>query len=96
VLAHVHQLGRDQVEIVEKPLRGWSDKGAFADILRQLAVGGFKGAGVVPQAGKNVAGVPLLRVNREVRRERERSLVEPLRAERFVTKGPIAVTIGRA
>lgn len=66
------------MEIVEEPLGGRGDERAFADVLGQLPIGGFEGARVVAQARKDTAGVSLLRVNREVRRERERPLIEPL------------------
>jgi hypothetical protein len=38
--------------------------------------------------------MPLFWIDGEMRRQGERSLIEPLGAERFVAKGPIAVTIG--
>jgi hypothetical protein len=66
------------MEVVEEPLSGGRDEGAFADILRQLAIGGIERARVVAETGKNAAGVTLLRVDSQVRRERERPLIEPL------------------
>jgi hypothetical protein len=96
VLADIDELGRDQVEIVEEPLGRRRDEGAFADILGELAVSGVERPRVVTKPGKNAPGVALLRVDREMRRERKGSLIEPLRAQRFVAKGPIAVPIGLA
>jgi hypothetical protein len=62
-------------------------------VLGQRLVGLLQDAGVVAQARIDAAGVPPFRIDREIRRERERPLIEPLRAERFLAERLIAGTI---
>jgi len=78
------------VKVVEKPLRRRRDKRALPDILGQGTVGALQDAGVVPQARIDAAGVTALRIDREIRGEGERPLIEALRAERFLSKRLIA------
>ena len=93
VLADLDDLRRDQVEVVEEPLGGRRDEGAFADVLGQRAIGGLEDALVVAQPRIDAAGMAPARVDRETGGQGERPLIEPLGAQRFVTKWPIAVPI---
>jgi hypothetical protein len=62
--------------------------------MRERAVGRLEDPRVVTEARKDAARVALFGIDRQVRREGERPLLEPLRAERFVAKRLIAVPIG--
>jgi ATP-dependent Lhr-like helicase len=90
---NLDDLRRDQVEVVEEPLGGRRDVVAVPHVLGERLVGLLQDAGVVPQPRINAAGVPPLRIDREVRREGERPLIEALRAERFLAEGLVAGTI---
>jgi hypothetical protein len=86
-------LRRDQVKVVEKPFRGRRDVGALADVFGERLVGPLEDVRVVVQSRIDATGVPALRIDREVRRQGERPLIEALGAERFLTEGLIARTI---
>jgi hypothetical protein len=62
-------------------------------VLGERLVGLLQDASVVAQSRINAAGVAPLRIDREIRREGERPLVEALRAERFLAEGLVAGTI---
>jgi hypothetical protein len=91
VLAYLHELRRHQVKIVEEPLGRRRDEGAFADILREGAIRRFEDVLVVAQPRIDAPGMAPPRINRETGREGERPLIEPLGAQRFIAKWPIAV-----
>ena len=57
VFADFDQLRRNQVEVVEEPLGGGRDEGAFADIFGEGAIRGLEDALVVAQPRINAAGV---------------------------------------
>jgi hypothetical protein len=78
------------MEVVEEPLGGRGDERAVAHVFGQRAIGVREHALVVAQARVNTSRAAAPRIDREVGREGERSLFEPLRAERFFTKGLIA------
>jgi hypothetical protein len=81
------------MKVVEEPLGRGRDEGAVADVAGQRPIGGVQDAGVVAQPRKDAAGMAALRIERVMGREGERSLVEPLGAQRFVTKGLFAVEV---
>jgi hypothetical protein len=81
------------MEIIEKPLGGGRDEHAIPHVAGKRAVGGIKYARVVAQARKDAAGMPPLRAEGVMRCEGERPLIEPLGAQRFVTKGLFAVEV---
>ena len=87
MLADVPDLRRHQVEVVEQPFRRGGDELPGPDIVGQRAVRVAQHAGVVVEAGKDVAGAaPRARVDGEARGERERALFQPLDAEQLVAK----------
>jgi hypothetical protein len=90
ILADFDDLRGDQVEIVEEPLRSGRDEGAVPNILSERPIGVGQNAPVVAQARIDVPCVAAARIDREVGRERERALFEPLRAQRFFAKRLIA------
>ena len=96
VLANFDELRRDQVKVVEEPLGRRRDEGAFAHILGERAIRRFEDALVVAQPRIDAAGVPPPRIDRETGRQGERPLIEPLGAQRFVAKWPIAFPNSRA
>ena len=81
------------MEIVEEPLRRGRDERAFADVAGERAIGGVEDARVVAQPRIDAARVAALRIDRVMRREGERPLIEPLGAERFVAEGLFAVEV---
>jgi hypothetical protein len=86
MLANLHDLGRDQVVVVEKPLRGRRDELALVDVFGQGLVRVAQDAGVVTQPRIDAAGAPPLRIDGETRRQGERPLLEPFGAEQLVTE----------
>ena len=87
MLADVPDLRRDQVEVVEQPFRRGGDELPGPDIVRQRAVGLAQYARVVVESRKDVSGAaPRVRVDGEARRERQRTLFQPLDAEQLVAK----------
>jgi hypothetical protein len=81
------------VEVIEEPLGCRRDERALPYILGERAIRLLQDARVVAQARIDAAGVPALRIDREVRRQGERPLIEALGAERFLTEGLVARTI---
>ena len=77
------------MEIVEEPFRRRRNERALMNVLGERLVGALQHARVVPQPRIDAAGVPPLGVDREIRREGERPLIEALGAERFLAKGLI-------
>jgi hypothetical protein len=96
MLPNFDQLGRDQVEVIEEPFGRGRDEGAFPDIFSERAIRRLEDALVVAQPRVDAAGPPSLRVDREIRRQGERPLIEPLGAQRFVTKWLIAFPNSRS
>ena len=88
VLAHVADLGRDQVEVVEEPLRRRRDELPPVHVVGHAEVGLAQDAGVVVEAREDVprraAGV---RVEGEAGREGLGPLLEPLDAQQLVAQG---------
>ena len=64
VLADFDELRGDQVKVVEEPLGGRRDEGAFADVLGERAIRGVEHALVVAQPRIDAAGVPPPRIDR--------------------------------
>jgi len=93
VFADFDELRRNQVKVVEEPLRSGRDEGAFAGVLRECLVGDLEGAFIVAQTRIDAARVAALGIEREVGGQRERALIQPLGTQRFVTKR-FAVPIG--
>ena len=81
------------MKVVEKPFRCRRDVSALANIFGERLVGALEDAGIVVQPRINAARVAALGIDREVRRQGERPLIEALGAERFLTEGLIARTI---
>ena len=81
------------MKVVEEPLGGGRDEGALPHVLGERFVGLLQHSLVVPQPRIDAAGMAPLRIDREVRRQGERPLIEPLGAERFLTEGLVARTI---
>ncbi len=87
MLADVADFRRQQVVVVEQPFRRGGDRAACPDVLRQGPVRAAQHARVVVETGKDVAGAAArARVDREARREGQRTLFEPLGAEQLVAK----------
>jgi hypothetical protein len=86
VLVDLDDLRRDQMEVVEKPFRRRCDERTLVDVLGERFVGALQDARVVAQPRIDAARVAPLRVDREIRREGERPLIEALGAERFLSK----------
>jgi hypothetical protein len=78
VLANLDDFRGDQVEVVEEPFGRRRDERAVADVLGQGAVGMLEDPRVVAQARVDAPGAAAARIDREVGRERERALFEPL------------------
>jgi hypothetical protein len=74
------------MEVVEEPLGGGRDECAMADVFGERAIGMREDALVVAQARVDAARAAAARIGREVGREGERPLFEPLGAERFFAK----------
>ena len=66
------------MEVVEKPFGCRGDQGAFADIFRERSIRGLEDPLVVAQPWVDTVGPAPLRVDREIRRQGERPLIEPL------------------
>jgi hypothetical protein len=78
VLADLDDLRRDQVKVVEEPFGGRRDERAVTDVLGQRAIGVLEDAAVVAQARIDAVGAAPPGIDREVGREGERPLFEPL------------------
>jgi hypothetical protein len=86
----IGDLGSDQVEVVEKPIRGRYDELARADIFGERAVRRAEHADVVIESRKRVfRALPRVRIDRQAGRQRERAGFQPLDAEQFVAQRPL-------
>ena len=74
------------MEVVEKPLGGGRDERAVTDVFRKGAIGVSQDALVIAEPRVYAARAAAPRIGREVGREGERPLFEPLGAERFFAK----------
>ena len=87
VLAYVSDLGRDEVEVVENPLRGGRDELAAVDVAGERAIGGRERACIVlesrPAAPRRTAGRG---IDGEARGERLGALLEELDAEQLLAE----------
>ena len=93
VLADLDDFGGEQMVVVEEPLAGRRDEGAVVDVFGQRLVGVAQDARVVTQAPVDAAGAAALRVNRETRRQGERPLLEPFRAEQLIAERLVDLSI---
>ncbi len=88
VAAHVEDLGRHEMVVVEEPLRRGADELPAVHVLRHGEIGVAQDAGVVVEARQDVARrAPGLRVEREPGREGPRPLFQPLDAQQLVAQG---------
>ncbi len=87
VVAHLPDLGGDEVVVVEEPLPCGRDELALMDVVRQGAIGVAQDAGVVVEPRKHAArGAARARVHGEPRRERVRPLLQALDAQELVAE----------
>ena len=88
VLAHVADLGSDQVVVVEQPLRRRCDELSLVHVLGHREVGRAQHARVVCEAWEHVPRVAARRgVHGEARRQGLGPLLEPLDAQELVPEG---------
>ncbi len=88
VLPHSADLGGDEVEVVEDPLRGSGDELAAMDVVRQRAIGLVEQPGVVvePPVGA-IAAAAGIGIEGKPRRQRLGALLELLDAGELVAQG---------
>ena len=79
------------MEVVEQPLGGRGDEPPGPHVVRQGVVGESQDAGVVLEPRQDALG-ERPRIDGEPRRERQRAILEALRAEELVAEG----LLGRA
>ena len=83
----VGNLGRNQVEVVEEPVCGRHHELAGADVFGERAIGRAQLPDVVVESRKRVPGAPArIGIDGEARRQRERTVLEPLDAEELVAQ----------
>ena len=84
----VHDLRRQEVEVVEQPFRRGGDEHAGSHVAREREVGAAEHARVVREAGED-ASRPHPWCDDEPRRELQRAVFETLRADELVTEWAI-------
>ena len=88
ILLHVPDLGRYEMEVIEKPFCRWSDVLPFVDIAGQNPARPAQNAGVVLEAGQDVSRpAPEKRIHGESRRQGLGPLLQPLDAQELVAQG---------
>ena len=90
VSADVEDLGRDEMEVVEEPIRSGGDERPAVDVLGHGDIGLPQHPRVVLEARQHVArGAPGIGMKGETGGQGPRPLLEPLDAQELVAKGPI-------
>ena len=88
IAARVGDLRCDQMEVVEQPLATGRDEASGAYVGGECLVRALEDTGVVVEARQN-ASRTCARIDREGRGQRQRPIVEPLRAEQLIAEWPV-------